>query len=114
MKDNLINFEAKRDEKLKDQLADEMRKFKEEELNKNTELFKEITGKNMLFLTPEEINAYNEIGVVCSFVVKDTYSICIVLFRDQLYVLNHIGGKFEYIGKLEDVIGDGIFGKERR
>ena len=114
MNDNLIDFEAKRDKKLKERLEEEMLKSKEEELNKNTELFKEITGKNMLFLSIEEMDAYNEVGVICRFDVKDTYSMCIAVFRDQLYVLNYIGGKFEYIGKLEDVIGDGIFGKERR
>ena len=111
MKDNLIDFEAARDKRLKQQLEDEMKKFKEDELNKNTELFKEITGKNMVFLSEEELRAYQEVGVLCTFNLKDTYSMCIAVFRDQMYVINHVGGKFEYIGKLEDVISKGIFGE---
>lgn len=111
MKDNLIDFEAARDKKIKQQMEDEMKKFKEDGLNKNTELFKEITGKNMVFLSEEELKAYQEVGVLCTFNLKDTYSMCIAVFRDQMYVINHVGGKFEYIGKLEDVISKGIFGE---
>lgn len=111
MKDNLIDFESVRNKKIKQQMEDEMKKFKEDELNKNTELFKEITGKNMLFLSDEELRAYEEVGVVCTFNLKDTYSMCIAVFREQMYVINHVGGKFEFIGKLEDVISKGIFGE---
>ena len=111
MKDNLIDFESVRNKKIKQQMEDEMKKFKEDELNKNTELFKEITGKNMAFLSDEELRAYGEIGVLCSFNLKDTYSMCIAVFREQMYVINHVGGKFEFIGKFEDVISKGIFGE---
>jgi hypothetical protein len=114
MKDNVFDFEKFKNKKIKEQFEEEMKKFKEEEESKNIEMLKEVTGKSMLFLSPEELDVFNEVGVVCRFNVKDTYSMCIVLFRDNLYILNHIGGKFEYIGKLEDVIADGIFGKERR
>jgi hypothetical protein len=27
-----------------------------------------------------------------------------------MYVLNNIGGKFEFLGKLEDIISKGVFG----
>jgi hypothetical protein len=111
MKDNLIDFESVKNKKIKQQMEDEMKKFKEDELNKNTELFKEITGKNMLFLNDEELRAYQEVGVLCTFNLKDTYSMCIAVFREQMYVINHVGGKFEFIGKLEDVISKGIFGE---
>ena len=57
------------------------------------------------------MHAYKEIGIVCTFSVKNTYSMCIAVFRNQMYVLNHIGGKFEFLGRLEDVIGKGIFGE---
>lgn len=111
MKDNLIDFESVKNKKLKQQMEDEMKKFKEDELNKNTELFKEITGKNMLFLNDDELRAYQEVGVLCTFNLKDTYSMCIAVFREQMYVINYVGGKFEFIGKLEDVISKGIFGE---
>ena len=111
MKDNLIDFESVRNKKIKQQMEVEMKKFKEDELSKNTELFKEITGKNMLFLSDEELKAYQEVGVLCTFNLKDTYSMCIAVFREQMYVINHVGGKFEFIGKLEDVISKGIFGE---
>lgn len=111
MKDNILNFEElkkKKDEKIK---QEEIEKQNRETIEKNTELFKEITGKAMLFLSLEEIYAYQEIGLICTFSLKDTYSMAIATFRGQYYVINHIGGKFEYIGKLEDVIGKGIFGE---
>lgn len=89
----------------------EVEKQNAEKLEKDMELFKEITGKAILFLTLEEMEAYREIGVLCTFSVKDTYSMAIAVFRNQMYVINHIGGKFEFIGKLEDVISKGIFGE---
>lgn len=114
MKDNLIDFESKRNKKEEDVKRQKIIEERKQQEEKNIELLKEITGKATLFLSLEEMEAYQEVGVLCTFEVKDTYSMCIVVFREHLYVLNHIGGKFEYIGKLEDVIGDGIFGKERR
>lgn len=104
MRDNITDLNNFKREK-------EIKKEQEEELKKNEELFKEITGKNTLFLTLEEMHAYREIGIVCTFLVKNTYSMCIAVFRNQMYVLNHIGGKFEFLGRLEDVIGKGIFGE---
>ena len=110
MKDNIINFEElkkKKEDELKQQEIDKQNKERKEQ---NTELFKEITGKATLFLTLEEMHAYNEIGVLCTFSLKGMYSMAIAAFRGQLYVINHIGGKFEYIGTLEDVVSKGIFG----
>lgn len=104
MKDNLTDLNKFKHNK-------ELKLKQEKELEKNTELFKEITGKNMLFLSIEEMNAYQEIGVVCRFSIKDTYSLAIAIFRGQMYVINHIGGKFEYLGTLEEVMERGIFGK---
>lgn len=110
MKDNLINFEELKKKKEEELKQKEIEKQNRERVEKNTELFKEITGKATLFLTLEEMYAYQEIGVLCTFSLKDTYSMAIAAFRGQLYVINHIGGKFEFIGKLEDVISKGIFG----
>lgn len=104
MRDNITDLNNFKREK-------EIKKEQEEELKKNEELFKEITGKNTIFLTLDEMYAYQEIGIVCTFSVKNTYSMCIAVFRNQMYVLNHIGGKFEFLGRLEDVIGKGIFGE---
>lgn len=111
MRDNLIDFEAMKDKKKKEMELKEIEKQNAEKLEKDMELFKEITGKNTLFLTLEEMHAYREVGILCTFPIKDTYSMAIAVFRNQMYVINHIGGKFEFIGKLEDVISKGIFGE---
>ena len=110
MKDNISDFEVMRNKKLEDKKKEEEKQKKLEKIEKDMELFKEIIGKNTLFLTPDELSVYQEVGVVCTFIVEDTYSMGIAVFRGQLYVINHIGGKFEFLGKLEDVISRGIFG----
>ena len=106
MRDNLIDFEAIRNKKVEEKKRIE----KEEKRVKNTTLFKEVVEKKMMDLTFEEMLVYNEVGVVCTFIVEGMYSMCIATFRDQLYLLNNIGGKFEYLGKLEEVISKGVFG----
>ena len=110
MKDNLIDFEALRNKKLREKEIEENKKKEQEKLTKNEELFKEITGKATLFLTPDEMLAYQEVGVLCTFTVEDKYSMAIAIFREQMYVINYVGGRFEFLGKLEDVISKGIFG----
>ena len=110
MRDNLIDFEAIRNKKVEEKKRIEKEKEKEEKRVKNTTLFKEVVEKKMLDLTFEEMLMYNEVGVVCTFIVEGMYSMCIATFRDQLYLLNNIGGKFEYLGKLEEVISKGVFG----
>lgn len=106
MRDNLIDFEAIRNKKVEEKKRIE----KEEKRVKNTTLFKGVVEKKMMDLTFEEMLVYNEVGVVCTFIVEGMYSMCIATFRDQLYLLNNIGGKFEYLGKLEEVISKGVFG----
>lgn len=111
MKDNLINFEELRQKKEEELKLKEIEKQNQAKLEEDMNLLKEITGKATLFLTVEEMYAYQEIGVMCTFTLKDMYSIAIVVFRGHMYVLNHIGGKFEFLGKLEDVMSKGIFGE---
>ena len=110
MRDNLIDFEIMRNKKIEENYRKEKEKEREEKRMKNTELFREVVEKKMIDLTFDEMMIYNEVGVVCSFIVEGMYSMCIATFRDQMYVINNIGGKFEYIGKLEDVISKGVFG----
>lgn len=110
MRDNLIDFEIMRNKKIEEKHRKEKEKEREEKRMKNTELFKEVVEKKMIDLTFDEMMIYNEVGVVCSFIVEGMYSMCIATFRDQMYVINNIGGKFEYIGKLEDIISKGVFG----
>lgn len=110
MKNNLVDFESIRNKKLQDKIEEEEKKQKEEKQKKNEELFISTVTKSTLELTPDEMLAYQEVGVLCTFIVEDMYSMCITTFREQLYVLNHIGGKFEFLGKLEDVVSRGIFG----
>ena len=110
MKDNVSDFEVIRNKKLEDKKKEEEKQKKLEKIEKDMELFKEVIGKNTIFLTPDEMSVYQEVGVVCTFIVEDTYSMAIAVFRGQLYVINHVGGKFEFLGKLEDIISRGIFG----
>jgi len=104
MKDNLIDLSKYREDKIKENEESEKHK-------KDMETFINVISKTTMEMNDEEMKIYKEIGMMCALEIKNTYSMAIVVFREQLYVINHIGGKFEFIGKLEDIIGKGIFGE---
>lgn len=110
MRDNLIDFETLRNKKIEEKNRTEKEKKIEEKRMRDMEIFKKLVENEIKDLSFNEMILYNEIGVVCSFVVEGMYSMCIATFRNQMYVLNHIGGKFEFLGKLEDIISKGVFG----
>ena len=92
----------------------DLNKYKEEKILKekrknDLKLFQELTSTPLKDLPDDKMKIYNEIGVVCGFDYKEKHRIVIVLFRDVLYMLNILnGGVFEYIGKVDDIIGDYI------
>lgn len=90
----------------------EMEKIKEErkkEKNLNNDILAEIVSKQVKELSNEELDAYSEIRVIFSFKFRETHSVFVVEFRGQIYLLNFLGGTFEYLGTLEEILERSIY-----
>ena len=107
-KDNVFDLN---EFKLKKEIKQKEEEKKKEEA-KIEELFKQIITKPFKDLTEEEKVYYNEVGLLCQFNLKNTYSMALAVFRKQVYIVNYVGNEtFEYLGKFEDIISKGLFGE---
>ena len=97
---------------MKDNVTD-LNKFKGERLRKNkeehnTNLFIQLVTKNKNDLTDEEMFDYMQIQIHNVFIYKNKASMWILEFKNVMYLVNCIhpkGEQFEYIGKLDDIVG---------
>ena len=74
MRDNLIDFETLRNKKIEEKNRTEKEKKIEEKRMRDMEIFKKLVENEINDLSFNEMILYNEIGVVCSFVVEGMYS----------------------------------------
>lgn len=90
----------------------EIEKIKEEkkkEMNSNDMLLKELVSKKVKELSDSELEIYSKIQVIFSFKFRDIHSVFVVEFRGQIYLLNFLGDRYEYLGSLEEVLERSLY-----
>lgn len=99
MNKNVIDFNKYKLEKYNNMVDD-----------KNTELFKEVISKNIMELSKDEEDIYREFEVKYStLVLNEEFNVVIMEFRGVDYVVNCLNTSFEYLGKFEDILLNGIY-----
>lgn len=99
MNKNVIDFNKYKLEKYNNMVDD-----------KNTELFKEVISKNIMELSKDEEDIYREFEIKYStLVLNEEFNVIIMEFRGVDYVVNCLNTSFEYLGKFEDILLNGIY-----
>lgn len=80
-------------------------RFEELKRRENIKLFENLITRPLTELDLGELNIYNEIQPVYSFIYKNEYNMIITEFREILFVVHYLGNStFEYLGTLNGIL----------